>query len=315
LAVALVGCGLGAGPSSSGTATLTVTRDYGAETLADATDDDPAESDTVIRLLDREADISTRYGGGFVQSIDGLAGAERSGRRYDWFFYVNGVESPVGAADVRVHGGDRIWWDYRDWTDAMSVPAVVGSWPEPFAQASSDPADRVSVRVECAAPRPACRTVADRLRAAGAQPGVEPLGSRGASSGGRSLSVLVGPWRALRRQPAAFLRGPATSGVFATFKPAAHGRFELVLSDPQGEPRCGYGAGAGLVAAVEASEGRSTWLVTGTDAAGVRRAADALDAQDLRDRYAIAAPSHAAPLGVPVGAAGGASDPCQGGAG
>ena len=116
-----------------------MTRDYGAETLVDeATDDDPPESETVIRLLDREADITTRYGGGFVQSIDGLAGAERGGRRYDWFFYVNGIESPVGAADVHVHGGDRIWWDYRDWTDAMRVPAVVGSWPEPFAQASAE---------------------------------------------------------------------------------------------------------------------------------------------------------------------------------
>ena len=54
----------------------------------------------MIRFLDREADITTRYGGGFVQSIDGLAGAGAGGRRYDWFFYVNGIESPVGAAEV-----------------------------------------------------------------------------------------------------------------------------------------------------------------------------------------------------------------------
>ena len=137
-AAAVAGCGFGPGPSSEGTATLTVTRDYGSKTLVDATDDGPAlESETVIRFLDREADITTRYGGGFVQSIDGLAGAERGGRRYDWFFYVNGIESPVGAAEVHVHGGDRIWWDYRDWTGAMRVPAVVGSWPEPFAQAAA----------------------------------------------------------------------------------------------------------------------------------------------------------------------------------
>ena len=64
----------------------------------------------------------------------GSAGAGDS----DWFFYVNGVESPVGSADVQVKGGDRIWWDYRNWTAAMSVPEVVGSWPEPFAQASAD---------------------------------------------------------------------------------------------------------------------------------------------------------------------------------
>src|SRR5207244_3023714 len=55
-AAVVAGCGLGPGPSSSGTASLTVTRDYGSKTLEDAEDTDPPESDTVIRLLDREAD-------------------------------------------------------------------------------------------------------------------------------------------------------------------------------------------------------------------------------------------------------------------
>ena len=76
--------------------------------------------------------MTTRYGGGFVQSIDGLAGSQSGGRSSDWFFYVNGIESPIGSAQFDLSGGDRIWWDYRDWTAAMRVPAVVGSWPEPF---------------------------------------------------------------------------------------------------------------------------------------------------------------------------------------
>src|SRR5919204_6708554 len=97
-AVAVAACGFGAGPSSDGTATLTVTRDYGSRTLVEATDSDPPASETVIRLLDSQADITTRYGGGFVQSINGLAGTASS----DWFFYVNGAESPVGAAEVHV---------------------------------------------------------------------------------------------------------------------------------------------------------------------------------------------------------------------
>ena len=32
------------------------------------------ESDTVMRVLERSARVSTRYGGGFVQSIDGVEG-------------------------------------------------------------------------------------------------------------------------------------------------------------------------------------------------------------------------------------------------
>ena len=100
----------------------------------------------MLRFLDRSAHITTRYGGGFVQSIDGLAGAESGGRRFDWFFYVNGIESPVGSTQVPVKGGDRIWWDYRDWTSAMSVPAVVGSWPQPFAAAKGPIDDRLRRR-------------------------------------------------------------------------------------------------------------------------------------------------------------------------
>jgi hypothetical protein len=129
---AAAGCGLGAGPKSAGDASLTVTRDYGATQLRSANARDPVASETVMRFLDRNADITTRYGGRFVQSIDGLAGGSGGSRRRDWFFYVNGLWSSVGAADVRVHGGDRIWWDYRDWTEAMRVPAVVGSFPEPL---------------------------------------------------------------------------------------------------------------------------------------------------------------------------------------
>ncbi len=74
IAVVVAGCGFGPGPSSEGTASLRVTRDFGAELLDEATDTDPAASETVARFLDREGDIETSYGGNFVDSIDGLAG-------------------------------------------------------------------------------------------------------------------------------------------------------------------------------------------------------------------------------------------------
>ena len=71
------------------------------------------ESDTVMRVLEAAASTSsTRSAGGFVHSIDGVAEGERGGDPYDWFFYVDGVESPVGAAGSPLHGGEAIWWDY-----------------------------------------------------------------------------------------------------------------------------------------------------------------------------------------------------------
>jgi hypothetical protein len=87
--------------------------------------------ESVLQALERSAKISTRYGGRFVQSVNGLSGSV--GSRHDWFYYVNGVEGDRGAADYRLRDGDIAWWDYRDWGRyGMSVPVVVGAFPEPF---------------------------------------------------------------------------------------------------------------------------------------------------------------------------------------
>ena len=283
-AAALAGCGLGPGPASEGTATLTVTRDYGTTPVVEASVDDPDESETVLRMLDREADIETRYGGGFVQAIDGIAGEVRGGRRLDWFFYVNGIESPIGSAERPVAGGDRVWWDHHDWTAAMRVPAVVGSWPEPFLQSSASD-ERLPVRVECAGHRQPCRTAAERLADEGVSVSEVAFGR---ASGSDALRMLVGPWQVVRRDPGAAQidDGPAASGVFARFEDDGDAT-ELVALDQRADPASRLGAGAGLVAAVRDGERPPTWIVSGVDSAGVRAAVARLDPEVLRDRYAV----------------------------
>ncbi|MEO9174638.1 MAG: DUF4430 domain-containing protein, partial [Gaiellales bacterium] len=104
------------------TATVVVTRDLGARSLLTAR---VAPGQTVLVALQRIAKIGTRYGGRFVQSIDGVSGSLREAD--DWTFFVNGLEARVGATDVTLHAGDRVWWDYRPWADLPTVPAVVGS--------------------------------------------------------------------------------------------------------------------------------------------------------------------------------------------
>ena len=148
-------------------AELTVTRDYGTVPVLHRQLGDLTESDTVMRALERNAEITTRYGGGFVQSIEGLEAEESAGGSLDWFFYVNGVESTIGAADYPLHGGESIWWDYRDWDAAMRVPAVVGSWPQPFL-GGYDGKQR-PVAVECLGGGGACDEVDERLEAAGVE--------------------------------------------------------------------------------------------------------------------------------------------------
>jgi hypothetical protein len=126
VAAALAGCG-GAGPSE-GTATLWVTRDRGATVMVDT---HVAAGQTLLRALRSKADVGTRYGGRFIQSIDGLEGS-LSGQ-HDWFWFVNGYAGGSSAAEYRLRDGDVAWWDYRDWTgDAETILVVSGAFPEPF---------------------------------------------------------------------------------------------------------------------------------------------------------------------------------------
>ena len=125
VALALTGCG---GERTSGRATLWVTREAGARVLY--TGSVPAGLNA-IQALERARKVTTRYGGRYVQSIDGGAGSLSS--QHDWFLFVNGIESDTGGADVRLRPGDVEWWDYRSWAGGrMTVPVVAGAFPEPF---------------------------------------------------------------------------------------------------------------------------------------------------------------------------------------
>lgn len=272
-ALAAAGCGLGPG-ADVGSVQLTVTREYGAVPVLERSVG-AKESDTVMRLLEAQAEVATRYGGGYVHSINGVAEAQRGGDPYDWFFYVDGVESPVGAAEVDVHGGERIWWDYRDWAATNHVPAVVGSWPAPFVGGVGG--KPYSVVVECVERKEACEATRAALQREGVQ-----LAS-GSPKG--AIRVLVGTWDRLRSDPAAQLieEGPAESGVYADFVGN-----ELVALDQDGAEVERLGPNAGLVAATSRYGGAPIWLVTGGTPAAVRSAADSLEAKPLRDHYAIA---------------------------
>jgi hypothetical protein len=289
----LAGCGLGAGPTPTAIQ-LTVTRNFGAHVLRQSRAPHVHGRETVMSLLMRNNTVTTRYGGGFVQRIDGYAGGQQGGQPLDWFYYVNGVEASKGAADTVVHPGDHIWWDLRDWSQTEVVPAVVGSFPEPFLHGLGG--KRLPVRVECAEPLgEPCRTVTARLRAVGVPaavstiaPGEEPL----------TLRVLVGAWPMLAGDPAArsIQRGPAASGVYA--RPSANGE-TLTLSDADGHPTRTLTAGAGLIAAVRHSQDAPVWVVTGTDAAGVQLAAQSFNRSTLQNRFAVALAGAREVLAVP----------------
>ena len=282
--LALAGCGLGAGTAPTHVALL-VTRGFGAQTLILNPAPKIDGADTVMRMLERNAHVTTAFGGGFVQSIGPLWGGGGSA----WFYYVNGVQAGKGATETRLHPGDHVWWDYHDWSQTDNVPAVVGSFPEPFTDGYGG--KRLPLRIECSQTgAKACSAVE------GVFAGMKMVASLGCllcSPENASLRVVVGPFATLTSDPAADqLTGPpARSGVYARF--TQHGsRLELLGVD--GHVVTTAGAGAGLIAATRFRGQPPVWYVTGTDAAGVSAAVQAFNAQTLDDHFAVAVVADAA---------------------
>jgi hypothetical protein len=274
---------------------LTVTRDFGARVLSRTSAPKVRGAETVMSLLLRNDKLTTKYGGGFVESIDGLSGGQEvGGDPLDWFYYVNGIEAPKGAAATNVHSGDHVWWDLHDWSQTDDVPAVVGSFPEPFLNGVEG--KRLPVRVECAAAQSdPCRTVIARLRALGVPAAVAAIGS-GAEP--YALQVVVGQWTGVHGDPSvqSIESGPRASGVYARF--AASGQ-TLTLLDGKGAATDTLTAGAGLIAATKDVEGAIVWVVSGTDEVGVQRAAQAFDTSSLQNHFALAVTAAGMPLPVP----------------
>jgi hypothetical protein len=294
IALMLAACSVGAGDPQDGSAALVVTRDSGAQRLLAAREDPIPEGETVLRFLTRKVkDVQTRYGGRFVNAIHGVRSRTDGSTRRDWFYFVNGIEADTGAAEREVRPGDRVWWDYRDWSAAMRVPAVVGSYPEPFLHGSDG--KRFPVRLDCAPDATdQCEAVRDRLERDGVETAVSALGT---AVGKDTLRLLIGEWSDVRGDSAAgkLEEGPAQSGVFA--RPVERGEdFEFELLDGKGRTARTLGPGAGLIAASRFEEQQPTWVVTGTDAAGVERAVSLIGEAALRDRFAVAAAPQPVPL-------------------
>ena len=281
---AAAGCGLGAG-DETGEVELRITRGGGAVEMLPPERHEIRESDTVLRLTERNAEVETSYGGGFVQSIDGVEGGREIGRLTDWFYSVNGIEVGTGSADYVLRDGERVWWDHREWNAAQRIPANVGAYPEPLANGYEG--EERPVVLECFL-TDGCAELEERL----AEDGIEL-----SDPAPDAIRILAGPWDEVREDPVARMieQGPADSGVFAEFV-ATSGGWSLALLNSRGVERERGLGGAALVAAVRMGEDPPVWVVTGTDDEGAERAIRLIDEETLGGRYAVGPRGVALPL-------------------
>ena len=205
-AVLLIGCGEAVG-GGKGSVSVAITKDFGAQPVVSAPPVGVNGSTSLLEVLDRVSE--TREGSRSITSIDGVDGA--------WRLWVNGVRvGDVGKAKVRP--GDRVWLDLPGAGVTASVPAVTGSFPEPFLHGQGG--KRIPTRVECTVPSSAvCNATAKRLTALGV---VAARGGINAGTNDETIRVLVGTWRQLRgKHDEAVGRASTTtrrpSGIWARF--------------------------------------------------------------------------------------------------
>ena len=177
--VLLAGCG-GAG-GEEGTAQLWVTRDRGARLLLET---DVEAGQSLLRALASKVDLKTRYGGRFVQSVNGISGSLDAQR--DWFWFVNGYEGDRSAASYTLRDGDVAWLDYRGWQREGEARVVVGAFPEPFVHGYEGKRRPAVVRFE------GSRYRAARLARRIGADSVEPLGTP-VPDGANVLELRDGP--------------------------------------------------------------------------------------------------------------------------
>jgi len=261
-------------PAGAPSASLTATAGFGAERLLERR---VGAGRSVMAALRGATEVETAYAGDFVAAMLGHTsdlGAER-----DWFFYVNGVVGDTGARQHRLRPGDRVWWDYRAWGGQMDIPAVVGSWPEPFVHGYEARPRAVAADPPLDAP----------LRAAGAR----------VVAGSAPWRVRVGADAALRRRDPAWRSASADPGR-AGLTVAVEGGAITALG-PDGAGRSPVPGARALAAAVRTGAGARDGVllaVAGLDA-GAARAAAARIARDpgvLRNRFAVAFDGAGRPL-------------------
>ena len=267
--------------------TIVVTRDFGKELiLAEPVEIEPGTS--ALAALQAVAEVETKYGGGFVQAINGRNPEEAE--RLDWFYYINGIALSLGARDYPLNDGDIEHWDLRDWSYLQFVPAIIGAFPQPFLSGLRGEVRPTAVVYELPFAAEA-EAIAAALEARGATE-VLLTGAERLDDGIKQQSNLIIVAGAENGLILELGQNPKKMGFFAHIEGG-----KITVLDGRGEPAGEYRAGWGLLQASQnpwspggVGSGESVvFMVSGADENGVRSAANALINNRQQLGYAYAA--------------------------
>ena len=255
--------------------TLWVTRDFGRSTLLKK-EVEYKENASVFDVLNENTKITTAYGGGFIESINGLKSKSNTltGERYDWFYYVNGIFADVGALDYALHGGEVIWWDYRPWRAGVSTPAVIGCYPEPFLHGYNGKA-KPTIILSSEADTILAGNLKKALEVQGvASVSIKPL-DENLLKNRQGPTIVIGEWGELEKIPwlENLNKAYTKNGTFIHFTDVG-----IELTDYDGTVVKEIDQNAGAILATGEGSGDDTplWMITGTDQESLQQALDLL---------------------------------------
>ena len=225
-----------------------------------------------MRLLQRHFEVKTRYGGGFVQSIDGLARRARAAAARSTGSTTSTASRPTGRGRARAprrrprSGGTAT-------TGAPRCASRRSSARSPSRSCRGAEGKRLPVRLECAsgAAQRACDGGRGRGSTASGVDGRRPLAARHRRRAATLLRVLVGRGPTCARDPARaqLEHGPERSRRLRA--PPPTGDRDRAARRARRAPcaRSARAPGSSPRRAIRRQQ--PTWVVTGTDDAGRRR--------------------------------------------
>ena len=280
-----------ANTETNDTVTVVVTRDFGKKLILEK-DFKLETAASAMEALQAATEVETKYGGGFVSSISGI-GSEYGGednKKKDWFFYINGIASKMGAGDYILRSGDIEHWDFRNWSYQQFVPAIIGDYPQPFLSGCKTGIVPTVIVYEELFVREA-ESLSGNLGETGVSL-ISAIRDNQLSEDVKQESHLI-----IIAKPENSLISELNNvykklGYYAYLEPG-----KILTLDAAGNVHNEYGLGSGLIQATQnpwnpngVGAGESVvWMITGTDMQGVKNAAKALVNNQEELRFAFAA--------------------------